>query len=499
MKYIYISKKHMFIQVLIFLLLKGYNSFLPRHQLILFKHYISSSSNRRKIFDRRIECTSCQCKIIVNREPTKKPDITKLRGFYGMVGPNINITNIDGLTLYDLFTGDGIIHGVFFDNGNITFVKHIMRTEKRIYEEIHGKFPQHILFLPLFVFMNTLGMIPNILGLANTAFLKINKQMYVLFERDSPYSIHIDFINQKINTIQKIRIPVIQRFSGHSKYNRVSTQIHTIDYNIIRSSLVYYCLNNSNSNPFEIVKRIAIKTNYIPIIHDFEMINNENTLLFFDCPLEFDFPQIINRKMPLFLSSTKPTFLHTVNTTDNTRRTYTFSESFYLFHYGNVFENPENIVIYAPLYDTLDFNVVQIRGKYRKIIVDKYSGNISIVRNPDLEKYNLDFPIFYKEYTILKNIDYSENRSNGFVICHELNIIHTLFFKDKSICGEPSIISTNNRHFLSFFLYDTNRMGYLRLIELPDRIDNITHLDFIEIPLNTTIGIGFHSIYTDQY
>ena len=105
----------MFIQVLIFLLLKGYYSFFTRHQLTLFKRYISSSSNRIKIFDRTIECTSCQCKIIVNREPTKKLDIHNINGFYGMVGPNINITNIDDFTLYDVFTGDGIIHGVFFN------------------------------------------------------------------------------------------------------------------------------------------------------------------------------------------------------------------------------------------------------------------------------------------------------------------------------------------------------------------------------------------------
>ena len=41
--------------------------------------------------------------------------------------------------LYDLFIGDGVIQGVFFDKGKITFVKHVIKTEKLKYEEKNGK------------------------------------------------------------------------------------------------------------------------------------------------------------------------------------------------------------------------------------------------------------------------------------------------------------------------------------------------------------------------
>jgi carotenoid cleavage dioxygenase-like enzyme len=45
--------------------------------------------------------------------------------------------NLDNL--YDLFTGDGVIQGVFFEKGELTFVKHFVRTEKLEYEEKNGK------------------------------------------------------------------------------------------------------------------------------------------------------------------------------------------------------------------------------------------------------------------------------------------------------------------------------------------------------------------------
>ena len=42
--------------------------------------------------------------------------IKKINGFYGLAGPDVNISKINNL--YDLFTGDGIVHGVFLENGD---------------------------------------------------------------------------------------------------------------------------------------------------------------------------------------------------------------------------------------------------------------------------------------------------------------------------------------------------------------------------------------------
>ena len=42
--------------------------------------------------------------------------LKKINGFYGQIGPNPNYYDND----YHLFDGNGMIHGIFFDNGTIT-------------------------------------------------------------------------------------------------------------------------------------------------------------------------------------------------------------------------------------------------------------------------------------------------------------------------------------------------------------------------------------------
>jgi carotenoid cleavage dioxygenase-like enzyme len=123
--------------------------------------------------------------------PISQPLLKQITGFYGLIGPDIDMTSVQ--SLYELFTGDGIIQGVFLDKGKITFVKHLVRTDKINYEDLFGKFSKSLFITPLYVALNKVGLIPNVLGLANTALLPIEKKVYALFERDSPYEIKIDF------------------------------------------------------------------------------------------------------------------------------------------------------------------------------------------------------------------------------------------------------------------------------------------------------------------
>ena len=57
-----------------------------------------------------------------------------INGFYGLLGPRIGYEKAG--SLYELFLSDGIIQGVFFQNGNLTFIKHLIRTEKVKFERI---------------------------------------------------------------------------------------------------------------------------------------------------------------------------------------------------------------------------------------------------------------------------------------------------------------------------------------------------------------------------
>jgi carotenoid cleavage dioxygenase-like enzyme len=408
--------------------------------------------------------------------------INSLSGFYGLIGPDIDRFSIK--TLYDLFTGDGIIQGIFFNNGNITFVKHVVRTEKIIYEEQYGRFSKKILMMAFYIFMNKMGMLPNVLGLANTALLQTGNKTLALFERDVPYEINVNFAEKQLSTMKKMIIPGLHHFSGHSKYNNLTNEIHTIDYDIITNTVSYITLDSN----FKQSKRVLIKTIYIPIIHDFVVLKNGFLLI--------DSPFIWNplSKIPVSFSK-KPTYIHIYNKHTNARMQYESQESFYIFHYADVIENLHNtsgkvssIDIYGSLYDSVDFSSLNIQGKYRKITVDIETGKVYIKKNPDFENMNLDFPMKWKEYVLLRSI---ENQTiNGFVLCKELVMIKKLQLpENRFFCGEPSIVEIAGSPFLLGFSYDSFDNGYFTLLEFfSDK--------YIEIPLgDIRPTIGFHSIF----
>ena len=204
----------------------------------------------------------------INLNYKERNIIKKINGFYGLIGPNYDMNN-NIVSLYDLFTGDGIIQGVFFNKGNLTFVKHLIKTEKVLYEEKKGKLSKNFFLTLIMLFLNKFNLFPNVMGMANTAILNIKNKNYALFERDYPYSINIDFHETSVNTEKKIHIDDFQHFSGHSKVID-NEYLETIDYKVHNSIVNYYLLNKD----FSVINKIKFNFNYIPIIHDFYSNND---------------------------------------------------------------------------------------------------------------------------------------------------------------------------------------------------------------------------------
>jgi len=450
--------------------------------LIVFFFSIDSFSCINLKFPKKLSIRHREISIpIVPKLPPKESEIVKsFNGFYGLIGPDINTSSVN--SLYDLFTGDGNIQGVFLENGNITFIKQFIRTEKLMYEEENGKIPSNFFFTILFAILHKIKLTPNMMGLANTALLKVNKRIYALFERDMPYWIDIHFNTKTIETLSKINIPNIDTISAHSKF--ANDRIETIDYNIFENTVSYYSLNEN----LDMIQKIRIKTNYIPLIHDF--LVTENKVIFVDSPLEYDKMKLLVKKVPILFDKTKKTYIHVLSKNDVENLCYTCNHSFYLFHYADYRETDTKIEIYAPLYDDLNFMKIDIKGNYRKILIDKQTKSVEIVTNEQLEKYNLDFPIAFDDKIILRNVH--ERSMNGFVICKELDIVKEIFFENKHICGEPVVVYQKNIPYLLFFSFENKTNGHMNLM-------NLRTFKNIEILIpNITMNIGFHSIYIEN-
>jgi carotenoid cleavage dioxygenase-like enzyme len=428
-----------------------------------------------KISDREI------CKKISIDLPKKETDmVKKINGFYGLIGPDVDMKTISNI--YDLFTGNGIIQGVFFNNGELTFVKHFIRTNKLIYEEENGNIPNNAFIKLIFGFLNKLSILPNALGLANTAILNINKKNYALYERDVPYEIDINFINNTIDTIGRVPLHKIPHFSAHSKYD--NGVIETIDYDVLSKTVSHFILTPD----FDIIKKHIFPMTYLPIVHDF--LSTSTSIIIFDSPISFALKKLAS-PMPIMLDKEKGTVIHVFDKTTSKVDQYTINESMYVFHYANHNENETHIDIYAPMYDALDFSDLDIAGKYRLVSINKIEKTVTVLKNSDLESLNIDFPISYGNRTVFRSLENKIN--NGFVICENLNIIKQLIFEDKFICGEPSIQNIGGVFYLFAYTFDIQNNSKSCLL-----IINLENYENIEIPLDENISLGFHSIFINN-
>jgi hypothetical protein len=388
-----------------------------------------------------------------------------LQGFYGLVGPNLPIASVN--SLYSLFSGNGVIQGAFIHDKVVTPVLYPVPTEKQNYPRL----PSSVTTLPFYLGLHTAGLLPNPIGVANTAFLQSGGKQYLMFERDLPYELDIDVPTQTIRTIGRKRIPGVTHLSGHSKV--VGDQVHSLEYSICKQSVTLLTLNSD----LELLKRKEIKTTYVPLVHDF--VRCGESTLFSESPIHCSPNALLRGKFPIIMKGKQPTYIHQV-LNDKTTRFYSPC-SFFLFHYADAVETSDAIELYAPIYYHLDFDTVDVHGVYSKLRLDKRTCRISIQTTFELEKYNLDFPVQWKDYIILRNI---QGRTiNGFVFCKGLEVHRTLFLA-MAVCGEPSIVEDT----LVCLGYDDQFHSYLIQVDL-----NTNEIEYVN--LNQTATLGFHSIF----
>lgn len=448
---------------------------------IIFLIYISSCSSFfiKYPFGRRFSIKDSEItrKIKYALPIEQQNIINKINGFYGLIGPDINIKKIT--TIFDLFIGDGNIQGIFFDKGELTYIKKYIRTEKILYEEENGKLPESMLAKLFFGVLYNLNIFPNVLGLANTALLNVKNKIYALYERDKPYLLDIDFKRKTIETINKTQINSMNYFSAHAKSKDT---IESIDYSVMLKSVYYHELTED----FITIKNKSIAMEYLPVVHDF--ISTPNSLIIMDSPLVIDFANLFKKVMPVLLDANKKTIINVLDKTTMRLNKYYINTGFYIFHYADYRETNKHLEIFASQYEKLDFSELNITGKYRKILINKETNMASVIKNPILEKMNLEFPVKYGDKVVFRNME--NKRTVGFVVCEELEIIKIIDFKNKTISGEPAITYVNNVPFLIAFAFDNekNNDGFLIII-------NMNTYNIIEIPINESISIGFHASF----
>jgi hypothetical protein len=228
-----------------------------------------------------------------------------------------------------------------------------------------------------------------------------------------------------------------------------------------------------------------IKTKYIPIIHDF--LSTRDNIVIVDSPLVFDFSKLLSGKLPIRFDKTLPTYIHVLHKHTGHVSTYKLYSAFYLFHFAKYAETCNQLEIYAPLYDDIDFDTIKIKGRYRKIVIDKYHKTSYVCNNIETEKYNLDFPVVdILGNIILRNIE--KRKINGFVKVNDhMAITQKWMFNDIFFCGEPIAVRLNNKNGLIAFGNIEGGPGGVVLLNMEDGT-------VIKYLVNNNLTIGFHTI-----
>lgn len=430
--------------------------------------------------------------ILLNKEKESESAILvkKIDGFFGMIGPDVSIPIPNNMNnLFDLFSKNGVLQGVFISNGTIHFVRKYIKTEKWLYEERFGEIPIHPITLLLFEIGKIGKMLPNIFGLANTALLNYQNKVYVLNERDLPYEIQVNFLNKEIQTKQKLALnSKIHHFLAHSKIGR--GYIETLDYSIFSKKINWFQFDEK----WNMKKQIEINKKYISMVHDF--ISLENHILFIDCPLSLQYDLKNRISFQLSKNQKHKSSLFIIEKATGNKKIIDLGENCFLFHYGNSFENEKEIEFYGCFYDGFDFKTSKKNsGKFRKVTVNKNKGTAEIIKNKDLENFSLDFPIFYKNYTILTHS--FESKNINFIVVKKFELHKVIDLDNKCINGEASVIEILDKPYLICFAYKENNISnatehYLCIygIETNDSTS-------VLIPFNLTFG--FHSIFLKSF
>jgi hypothetical protein len=429
------------------------------------------------------------------RQTIHRPELSNINGFFGMIGPDVNATSVS--SLYELFTGDGVINGVFFDNGTLTYVNHFIRTEKLLYEETNGRMPTDLMHSLWFMVIRALRLFPNCMDVANTALLRTRNHIYAMFERDIPYRIAIDTEDKTIDTVCKDPLyPGGRHVSAHSKYDAESDTMETLDYEVMTQTVYYrrFRLGTDPTDPVEFHMK------YLPITHDF--ISTPECIVVIDSPIQIQTTPGELHGIPIQFRADLPTYIYVLDKRRQKIHTYTYPTGFYIFHFASFRETSDRIEIIAPMYTDLNMNSLDLRGTYSKLVLYKHGGKVMMYSTNELKKYNLEFPVAISAYNPRYGIDlvvdepliilrhFHDRKARCFVLCKGLRIVRRIWLKNLSVCGEPAVIDPETNPTLVCFTNDDSR-SYLSLFSL-------TNSSQIHVPIQNDIRVGFHSIYVSR-
>lgn len=448
---------------------------------------------------------------------------SELGGFYAQIGSNPQFPSSHG---YHLFDGDGMIHGVFFNNSWIHYRNKWIKTRRFKVErkwkrkmylqlgELRGL--RGVLEILRYSVMEALGFLPPAKGTANTALMSWQNSTYALHESDMPYEIAIDQKNYSIHTLHRMNHTLLHSTTAHPKISKDNKSIYMYGYNNYDFSQGRFYCNKFNSS-MDLVERTIVKLRNNGIVHDVGFTGRY--MIIPDMPLKYDPGRILQKELPLYFDKKHGRTRFGILDLDTPEEPqwFSFYENFFIFHFICSQETSFAFITHACVMENLymdDFIHLdnpehKIRGniRLRKIVLHRFTQETSILTNPYIEnlpsisyEYNLDFPLQSsvnpdRVYCCIFNA--SSGNIQGYMAIdttHFQSALPCVFQFPEGIYGnsEPQIVTIRGREWLLTFIQ--SHEGNVNFISLIDVFTN--EMEMIPIPYR--IPSGFHSIFMNE-
>ena len=437
----------------------------------------------------------------------------KIKGFFGQIGPN---PKYPCDSEYSLFDGDGMVHGVFFQNGTLTYTNHWVQT-KKLKTEMKWKKKMYLSLAELkgvrglssilsSEIMKGFKLIPSGYT-ANTAFMYADNKLFALHETDTPYELCLNYDNQTISTGKHYQFPNIPTTTAHPKFDNFRKSMYLYSYNSIDKNKGQF-LNNVFNYTFGLKEQTIIKLINNGIIHDIGQ--SKNYLIIPDMPLKTDLNRIFRNELPLYFDKNGTTRFGLLNKDTDNLTWFQFKENFFIFHFSESYETKDSVITYACLLNNVNFCSFIDNTKYKpfegtqlsQIILHKKNNTYEIKKNKYLEEivnktnYITEFPLISKvnnSHIYCGIVESKKGQIEGYAkfdLTNFENSIPDIFImNNRSGNSEAQPIIIEDKEYLLTYTYD-NRNYYLSLIDIEKK-----EIHDLKLPKKIRIPPGFHSIF----
>ncbi|MGK7940570.1 MAG: carotenoid oxygenase family protein [Crocosphaera sp.] len=292
----------------------------------------------------------------------------ELQGMYVRNGPNPMFK--PSSYNYPL-EGDGMLHGINFNQGKVSYKNRWIQTRGLTYEMFEGQELAELKFK----------------NYANTNIIGYRDKLLALYEIGLPYE-----INQNLETIKEYNFngKLQQSMTAHPKFDPKTEELHFYRYSFFNTPYLHYYIADQNGN---IIRESPINIPHPVMLHD--MVLTENYAIFFDCPLVFNLEQAKANNKPFMWQPEQGTTIILVDRHNaNKEPIYLKTEAFWVWHFMNGFENNGEIIIDFVHYPTINLEsswqaILSNQSNLQRIKINPKNHQIA---SEKLDDRYVDFP-----------------------------------------------------------------------------------------------------------